>query len=50
MNILYKIVSFVYRTLAKATGKEPVEYLASIAGEDVDQDKFNLMIDRLELN
>lgn len=50
MEIIYKLMAYVYISLAKATGKEPIEYLASVAGDDVDQEKFNLMVERLELS
>lgn len=51
MNVLYKIVSWVYKILAGAVGKDPIEYLLDVSLNDgVSQEKFNLMLDRLEFS
>jgi len=48
-KVLYKIVSLIYSALAAAMGKDPIEYLAEVSASDgVTQEKFNLMLDRLE--
>jgi len=48
MKLINWIASVVYRALAAAVGKDPIEYLAEISAHDgVSQEKFNLMLDRL---
>jgi len=49
MKLVYKLVSLVYKFMAKALGKDPTMYLLDISLNDgVSQDKFALMLDRLE--
>lgn len=48
MKVISWIVGVVYRILAAAVGKDPIEYLAEISARDgVSQERFNLMLDRL---